>query len=287
MRYNVLYRGPLSSCNYGCAYCPFAKRDETHADLEGDRVALERFLQWIAAQSDCRFGILFTPWGEALIRRWYQEALCFLTHLPHVESASIQTNLSCGLDWVDRCARDRLALWATYHPSEAARAPFVAKVRSLHERGIRLSVGVVGLREHFDDIARLREEIPAQIYLWVNAYKRESGYYQDGETHFLTAVDPQFPTNNWHHASQEKACWAGESSFTVDGQGRIRRCHFVETPIGSIHDRAWRAGLRPRSCPNQTCGCYIGYVNLKPLEQSTIYGDGILARIPLAMIASD
>src|SRR4051812_1775133 len=97
MRYNILYRGPLSSCNYACSYCPFAKRTENHADLEQDRLALDRFVQWLTAQDGERFGVLFTPWGEALIRRWYQEALGVLTHLPHVERAAIQTNLSCGL----------------------------------------------------------------------------------------------------------------------------------------------------------------------------------------------
>ena len=29
VRYNILYRGPLSSCNYGCEYCPFAKHAES------------------------------------------------------------------------------------------------------------------------------------------------------------------------------------------------------------------------------------------------------------------
>ena len=33
MRLSILYRGPLSSCNYDCAYCPFAKRRETPAQL--------------------------------------------------------------------------------------------------------------------------------------------------------------------------------------------------------------------------------------------------------------
>ena len=26
MNLSILYRGPLSSCNYACGYCPFAKR---------------------------------------------------------------------------------------------------------------------------------------------------------------------------------------------------------------------------------------------------------------------
>jgi MoaA/NifB/PqqE/SkfB family radical SAM enzyme len=281
VRYNILYRGPLSSCNYACAYCPFAKHAESHAELEGDRQALDRFLRWIAAQED-RFGVLFTPWGEALIRPWYQDALAFLSHLPQVERAAIQTNLSAKMSWIERCRLDRLALWATFHPTEVARDRFVAKVRALHERGVRLSVGVVGLREHFDEIARLREELPNDIYVWINAYKRVSGYYRDSEVNFLTGIDPNFPTNNQHHASQGEPCAAGETSFTVDGQGRIRRCHFVGEPIGSITDPNWRACLQPRPCPNATCGCFIGYVNMKRLEQAAVYGDGILERVPLA-----
>ena len=37
MNLSILYRGPLSSCNYACAYCPFAKRTETAAELAHDR----------------------------------------------------------------------------------------------------------------------------------------------------------------------------------------------------------------------------------------------------------
>ena len=45
---SILYRGPLSSCNYGCDYCPFAKHHETAAELARDRRALERFIDWVA-----------------------------------------------------------------------------------------------------------------------------------------------------------------------------------------------------------------------------------------------
>jgi MoaA/NifB/PqqE/SkfB family radical SAM enzyme len=280
MKYHVLYRGPLSSCNYGCTYCPFAKRAESRAELEADRRALLRFVDWLAAQRHCQFGILFTPWGEALIRRSYQEALAALTQLPHVDRAAIQTNLSCGLDWVFECRLDRLALWATFHPSEVRLDPFVRKVRLLHEQGVRLSIGVVGLHEHFEEIARLRAELPAEIYLWVNAFKRRPGYYTAEESRWLAEIDPYFPTNNTHHLSRGEPCAAGETSFTVDGSGMMRRCHFVAEPIGNIHAPDWEAALRPRSCPNAVCGCHIGYVNLSRLNQARIYGAGLLERIP-------
>jgi hypothetical protein len=282
MKYRILYRGPLSSCNYGCTYCPFAKRAETHADLEGDRQALKRFLAWVAAQSHHEFGILVTPWGEALIRRWYQQALIALSHLPHVARAAIQTNLSCGIDWVHDCRLDRLALWATFHPSEVARSQFVAKVRRLHELGVRLSVGVVGMHEHLPEIERLHAEIPPDVYLWVNAYKRVADYYTDAERQWLMAIDPFFPINNRHHPSLGQWCATGETSFTVDGAGTMRRCHFVSTPIGSIHADDWESALMPRRCPNAVCSCHIGYVNLPSLEQERIYGDGLLERIPLS-----
>src|SRR5581483_6712877 len=100
MIYRILYRGPLSSCNYACGYCPFAKRAESPAELAHDRDCLERFVNWVAGRTADRIGVLFTPWGEALVRRWYQDALARLTNLPYVRKAAVQTNLSCKLEWV-------------------------------------------------------------------------------------------------------------------------------------------------------------------------------------------
>src|SRR5262249_46300496 len=107
MNLSILYRGPLSSCNYACWYCPFAKDHETAEELAKDRRALERFVDWVASHPEHKIGILFTPWGEALIRRWYQRALVRLTNLAHVRRAAIQTNLSCSLDWSAACDKER------------------------------------------------------------------------------------------------------------------------------------------------------------------------------------
>src|SRR5207248_654883 len=94
MNLSILYRGPLSSCNYACDYCPFAKHTETVDELAHDRACLERFVAWVGSRSRDSIGVLFTPWGEALVRKWYQTALAALTHMPHVTKAVIQTNLS-------------------------------------------------------------------------------------------------------------------------------------------------------------------------------------------------
>jgi hypothetical protein len=281
VRFNILYRGPLASCNYACEYCPFAKHAESREELAKDRAALERFVVWAGEQHSDQFGIFFTPWGEALIRPWYQRALADLTQLDHVERAVIQTNLSSGLLWIEDCRLDRLALWATFHPNEVSADAFVAKVRRLRERGVRLSVGVVGLREHFIAIRKLRAALPSEVYLWVNAYKRAAAYYSADDVSQLEMLDPHFPINNQRHPSYGKPCQAGETSFTVDGEGDMRRCHFVGDRIGNIYSGDWRASLRARVCPNEVCSCHIGYVYLEPLRQHLIYGPNVLERIPV------
>src|SRR5690606_24541191 len=68
----ILYRGTLSSCNYDCPYCPFAKHWESPAELAADRRGLARFVDWVSARTDDRLALFFTPWGEALVRQWYR-----------------------------------------------------------------------------------------------------------------------------------------------------------------------------------------------------------------------
>lgn len=284
LRLSILYRGPLSSCNYGCAYCPFAKHHETAAELRIDRDALERFVDWVAnrGQGGDTLAILFTPWGEALIRRWYRDALIRLTAMPHVERAAIQTNLSCPIDWVEACDRDRLALWTTYHPGEVDRAIFLDRCRSLDSRGVRFSVGVVGLKEHLAEAEALRRALPPHVYLWINAYKRVPDYYSEAEFRAFEAIDPLFPINTVRHSSLGRSCRAGRSVIAVSGDGTARRCHFIPEPIGNIYDPDFESALVERPCTNETCSCHIGYVHLDHLGLGRVFGPGILERIPIS-----
>lgn len=282
MKLSILYRGPLSSCNYACGYCPFAKRTETTEELTRDRVCLERFVAWIGDRTADAIGVLFTPWGEALVRRWYRDALISLTHMPHVCKAAIQTNLSCNLAWLDACDLTRLGLWCTFHPTETTRERFLAKCLALHDRGVRFSVGVVGRKEHFTEIANLRRELPANVYLWVNAYKRDPDYYTSEMVEQLTRLDPLFPINNQYHLSRGESCQAGATVISVDGDGSVRRCHFIREPIGNLYAPDFERCLIERSCSNDSCGCHIGYVHLDRLGLYETFGDGVLERVPVA-----
>ncbi len=280
MNLTILYRGSLISCNYGCEYCPFAKRSQTAAELTTDKQQLERFVNWISDRPQHQFSILFTPWGEALIHSWYQQALTKLTQMPHVHKAAIQTNLSCQLDWVEECNKGKLALWATFHPEWIKREFFLTKCLELDRRGVRFSAGVVGFPQFKDAIATLRQELPSHIYLWINAVKKELANLSTADRDFFAAIDPLFHLNTHNYPSLGHSCRAGKSVISVDGDGNMRRCHFIQEPIGNIYDRNFESGLVERPCTNASCHCHIGYVHLDYLELDKVFGSGILERIP-------
>jgi MoaA/NifB/PqqE/SkfB family radical SAM enzyme len=276
---HVLYRGPLESCNYSCDYCPFAKRRDTRATLDRDRLALERFVSWIERYPE-PVQVFFTPWGEALIRRSYREVMVALSRLPHLERVAIQTNLSAPLDFLDRADVSRVAFWATYHPSEVDRARFVASVREVVRRGPRISVGMVGLDGHLHEARALRSELPPEVYLWVNAAKRVHGPYGDLERALWSAIDPYFEINTLAHVSLGERCRAGYDAIAVDGEGEVRRCHFTDRSLGNLYDGTFALDAAPAPCEEARCGCHIGYVHLEKLGLRSLFEGGVLERIP-------
>ena len=273
----LLYRGPLASCDYDCPYCPFAKRRDTPETLRADRAALERFEDWVSG-ADTRISVLFTPWGEGLVRSWYRRALVRLSAMEHVERVAIQTNLSGRLEWLADCDLSSTALWTTYHPGQVSHERFAAKARRLVELGVRFSVGIVGEPGHLDAARRMRAALPEDVYLWVNA--AEGRTYTDAEAADWQALDPHFHYSRRPHPSLGLPCRTGDSVLSVDGDGNVRRCHFVDTPMGNLYDGSFRAELGSRVCPLTTCDCHIGYVHLESLDLYDVFRNGVLERIP-------
>jgi MoaA/NifB/PqqE/SkfB family radical SAM enzyme len=278
---HILYRGPLKSCNYACSYCPFAKRKDGKETLERDAAALACFTGWIERQDGRTLSVLFTPWGEALIRPHYRAAIASLSHMPQVGQVAIQTNLSCPVDWMAACNPHSTAFWCTFHPSETALAPFLEKCARMDRMGLRYSVGVVGRVEHFGAIAALREALPPQAYLWINAFaRRATGYYTAENIEFLATIDPLFELNLKGVRSRGRACLAGETAVAVDGDGAVRRCHFTAPVIGNLYDPGFEETLRPRPCPKALCICHTGYAFMPELGFETLFGRDLAHRIP-------
>jgi hypothetical protein len=278
---SVLYRGPLASCNYGCVYCPFAKRVDSRAQLRADEAAWWRFVAWVERNGDWRLGVFVTPWGEALTRRWYRDGLARLSRLAHVTRAAVQTNLSSPLDWLAEAEPSRLGLWCTYHPEWTTREAFLARCARLDEARVSYSVGVVGFPRFLAEAQALRAALREDVYLWVNAARREVVYDAEAVERW-SAIDPLFAWNLRAHPSRGRACRTGEHAISVDGDGTMRRCHFVAEPIGNIYATDWASALRPRPCPAESCGCHIGYVHLEALGLTELFGAGLLERVPPA-----
>lgn len=281
MKWNILYRGSLTSCNYACDYCPFAKTKNTRSELQKDQQELFRFKDWAMNRKE-NIGILMTPWGEGLIRKYYQQAMTELSHAKNIYRVAIQTNLSCELNWMKDVNKETFALWTTFHPTQISLENFLAKCFQLDEMGIRYSVGFVGFKQDFEILQELKSKLNKDVYLWVNAYKREDNYYTQQDIKFLKTIDPLFEWNTKYHKSFGKDCKAGYSTFSVDGDGNMTRCHFIKKTIGNIYDTTnIDHYLKRTPCSNQTCGCHIGYVHMDEYQLDKVYGNGILERIPI------
>ncbi|MDX2015794.1 MAG: STM4011 family radical SAM protein [Myxococcaceae bacterium] len=280
MTLSILYRGALSSCNYGCGYCPFAKHHESDEEHAHDARQLERFLSWCERRAS-PLRVFFTPWGEALTQRRYQDALVRLSRLGHVEKVAIQTNLSARLDFLAQSEPSKLGVWATYHPEWTTEARFLAQCERLLECGVSFSVGVVGFPRFREALDSLRAKLPPHVYVWVNAVKSSDAGYQPEDLAHFTAVDPLFPVNQVRHPSLGRACAGGHSVISVDGEGVVRSCHFIRAPLGNLYDERFDEVLKPRPCAAATCGCHIGSAHLEHLKLGEVFGDGILERNPL------
>jgi len=276
----ILYRGPLHSCNYGCAYCPFAKRNATRAGLQHDAECLERFLEW-CENAPTRLSVFFTPWGEALIHRHYRTAIVRLAALSHVDQVAIQTNLSCSVGWMAALPRAKAGFWCTFHPGETPEAAFVEKCRWMSANDIRFSVGAVGKPEHLPNLRKLRSALPEHTYFWINALRgTKARKLLPDELAAFTDLDPLFELNLAGAASFGRDCDAGWRTIAVDGNGNATRCHFIPDRIGNLYSPDFLDMLKPRTCTARMCHCHIGYSHMPSLRFFELFGDGLLARAP-------
>jgi MoaA/NifB/PqqE/SkfB family radical SAM enzyme len=281
----ILYRGPLSSCNLQCHYCPFATGISSRAELAADRHALERFVAWVRQHDQRRLAIQLTPRGEALVQPWYRQGLVELSHLDHVSKVAIQTNLCVPLDWLADAAPAHLGLWVSHHPEQVPLTALLARCRTLDRLGVRYSVGLVGLRRYLGLATRLRRLLPEHVYLWINAYHDGGAdYYRPEHVAGFSAVDPLFPITGQVHRSRGSACATGRDAIAVDGDGQVRRCWFVDQVRGNLYQQPLEDLLHTSPCPMSSCHCHIGLVHMERLGLRQVFGSGLPERIPATPI---
>lgn len=282
----VLFRTRLEWCNYTCHYCPW-NADTVRVSAEAfreDEARLRRIVERIGMLTR-RVEFFITPKAEYLVLPYWREAVARLCALPQVERVTVQTNLSFDVSaLLDTLDAGKLALWTTFHPTEvdeAQRETLFDKWALLRHRRVPFSVGIVGTRENLSHALELRRRLGREVYVWVNAYKREPDYYSSTDLETIRSIDAYFDLNNQHFASLGQPCTAGQRAVYLDDEGDIRRCFFVGEVMGNLYRDGWATLDAPLCCPVRTCHCYVGHMHIVELDFRRVYGKYLAARIPV------
>lgn len=282
MEYTLYYRNFLRYCNYKCSYCPFSKYKLNKNDLEKDKEYFEKFIEFLKKSPD-KFRIFIAPRGEVLNFEHYKSGISLLSNMDNILEIVVQTNLSGDLEWLEKVNKDRLSLWATYHPVEVGLEKFYGNLEFLDSRNIKFSVGAVGVRENFDMIFNLKEKMKflknTRPYFWINAYKDEKGYYSKKDLEFLCTIDHLFEINLKNYKSMDYKCKTGENVFWTEYNGKIHRCWQDRKKLGNIFENSFKDIKISGGCRYSRCTCYIGYSNIKELNLGKIYVKSLLGRM--------
>lgn len=298
----VLYRGSLKSCNFSCSYCPFSKHKSTERQLLKDKEQWIRFCRSIEKMayeetpdlyvtpqnpvfSQPKTGaVMVVPYGEALLHPWYWEGLGLLSALKGIEAAGAQTNLSFllkdSLRLFDQAGgqRHKLRLWATFHPEMVSVSRFVRQCRELQKEGVQLCAGAVGVPENLDLLRSLREELPKELYLWINPMDGLKRPYTEKELASFRAIDPWFSNESAYKKSDPSQC---QNRLFVEGSGALRLCNISRTSKFNWYEAAdFRAFFASPACGRSVCSCYLAYGGRRDYEHGFAFGRYPLFRIP-------
>lgn len=271
----VYYRGMIDFCNYRCSYCPFAKRTARAECLDRERELLGKLRTEL--QTIDEVGLMITPYGEALIHDFYQEAIAEIASLPNVRKVGVQTNLSFDAEAFLRRiegVQDKVVLWATCHTECTSTEAFAKKVHTLQPE-IELSVGMVATGENEEDLRRLRSQLPPTVYLWLNGMDRRRRIFSDETIDRLRTIDPMFGTE---FARRREAVRQENRGFL--------RCHSSEcryVDAGIVSNRCFFQKKRavPEDCDDhRICDCYLGYSNFDEPAMNFFFGEGLAFRVP-------
>lgn len=280
----IYYRGKLNSCNYTCSYCPFGKKSHPASTTMQDKQAWSRFIAAIEQWAGEALQLFVIPYGEALIHRYYREGIIRLASLPHVTGISCQTNLSFSADeWLDElrttpALRDKIKIWASFHPEMTSVENFVRQLHTLYHAGIQVCAGAVGNPMAKSVLSDLRNALLPDIYLFINAMQGLKSPLSVEDIRFFTQLDNLFEYDLKNASAQWNICLGGRSSCFIDWKGDIFACPRSRVKIGNLYQSRKLDISLP--CQRKVCDCYIAFNNLTNHPLHRIMGEGAFWRIP-------
>lgn len=286
----VLYRGSLKSCNYRCSYCPFSKHPRSERELLNDKQQWLQFCKSVADRAEKLniHAVMVVPYGEALIHPWYWEGLGSLGAMMCMDNVGAQTNCSFSLERSLEIyehaggKKQKLRLWATFHPEMTTPEEFGEKCRKLHKAGIAISAGAVGAVENLDIIKRLRRELPEETYLWINKMDGLKRKYTKEEQTAFEQIDPYFMRELEFIPSDPSMC---TNRLFVESDGKLRRCNISRVLPVNWYDR-WETVFdelkegKDLKCGKKTCSCFLAYGGRDEVMNRILFGNYPLFRIP-------
>ncbi len=278
MKRQWYYRGSLKSCNYACSYCPFSKKKGTEREWQEDKKALFSFVD--AMKKEGREGaVQIVPYGEALIHRYYWEALAGLSQNPSLDAVGAQSNFSFSVEEMIehflQCGGDKgkLRLWGTFHAEMTSIDRFVRQCEKLLEKGISFCAGAVGVPEQIEMIQELRRKLPEEVYLWINRMDGLKRNYTPEEIAAFVEIDEYFELELKHHPANPDKCM--QNRF-VEADGSLSFCNISRQTIGNLYEKE---NPEAALCKRKECSCYLSYCNQK-LEQQLFFYPYPAFRIP-------
>lgn len=288
VRKTILYRGSLKSCNYRCSYCPFSKCQTSVREQDKDKKEWFRFCTSLKerVQSLGAFALMVVPYGEALIHPWYWQGLGELSAIESMEAVGAQTNLSFDLKASLRYFEDaggkkeKLRLWATFHPEMISAEAFAEKCKLVCDAGIELCAGAVGVPENIPLLKKLRAFLPKSVYLWINRMDGLKRSYTLEEEQAFLSLDPFFCRELSVIHGQKERC---QNRLFIEAGGRMRTCNISPFLPGNWYqEEASQLSFAFPSvkCNRKICSCYLAYAGRDDVVNYLLFGDYPLFRIP-------
>lgn len=268
----VYYRGMIDFCNYACSYCPFAKKRSGEEKIEKEKASLQQLYDRVRRMQEVE--LMFTPYGEALVHEFYQEALIRFAKLPNVRAVGIQTNLSLDIEKFllkIKTPNNKIKLWATYHIEYSNLDHFAESANQLSKH-LELSVGMVASGENLEEIEELRCRLSPDIYLWLNAMDKRKHSFSKEQIMRHCEIDPMFLYE--FRQGREKSlhpfsrCCSYDHLY-IDNGVCSSNCFFKKKHLISEHCN-----------DHKRCDCYLGYSNFPDTPVANFFGSGLTFRVP-------